>query len=106
LRLFSRLLDRQAVGIAFDNRVDLQSLLAQNRRGSSSSFELGARAGKHGEKEAISTRKVGSRLAMGSSLYSEDLEAFAAFRAWAEITFIRPGLTVAEWISGKEAAAP
>ena len=41
-----------------------------------------------------------------ASLYSEDLEAFAAFRAWAEITFIRPGLTVAEWISGKEAAAP
>lgn len=41
-----------------------------------------------------------------ASLYSEDLEAFAAFRAWAEITFIRPGLTVAEWISGKEASAP
>ncbi len=41
-----------------------------------------------------------------ASLYSEDLEAFAAFRAWAEITLIRPGLTVADWIGGKEAAAP
>jgi SPP1 gp7 family putative phage head morphogenesis protein len=36
------------------------------------------------------------------SLYKDDPEAFAAFREWAQVTLVRPGLTVSDWISGTE----